>query len=239
MTKLIDGGWLPFAVSAVLALAMFGWRYKEAEERRLRHGKWCHRGLPCRNFVGAAGRHRKAAGAVPLLYAAWQDPLNPMLRRYVRTLQVLDRITVFPTVRYRYVQVDRVAAAERLAVRGIGGGAAPVARVYVCTVRYGYADSFAAPADHRGGADDLVAQVVACLKQHVLPNPNDDAGLTAAGRRRGGGGGRRGHVSAGVLHILGRTRLEAEEGARFACGASRFDEFLRICLFSCAFARWG
>ncbi|RLN12066.1 putative potassium transporter 4 [Panicum miliaceum] len=145
MTKLMDGGWLPFAVSAVLALVMSGWRCR----RQRKPDYDMANGVTVDSLAeilsaAPAGTGRKAAGAVPLLYCtATQDPLPPMLCHHVRTLRFLHRVTVFLTV---------------------------------------------------GSV------------QHVLENPNDGAGLTAADEEVAVVDEA---VSAGVVPVLGRTRLEA------------------------------
>ncbi|KAL6606845.1 hypothetical protein ACP70R_042498 [Stipagrostis hirtigluma subsp. patula] len=203
MTKFLAGGWLPFTVSVALAVVVLGWCYgrQRRAEHEAAHGVTVEHLAELLSTPGA-----QRAPGLCLFYAGKQDPFPPVLGHCIRTAAgVLRRVTVFVT--FRYLPVDHVPAAERLAFRGLAGG---VRGVYGCTVHYGYADTFDARRGRQDAGSDLVAQVVAGLKEHILANQTDaEAGLTAGEEVAMVDEA----VAAGVVHVRGRTRLEAAEGA--------------------------
>ncbi|KAL6861214.1 hypothetical protein ACP4OV_016914 [Aristida adscensionis] len=211
MTKFLDGGWLPFTVSVVLAAVVFGWSY--GRQRRAEH-EAAH-GVTVEHLaVLLSGRPR--APGLCLFYTASQDPLPPVVGHCVRTAAgVLRAVTVLLTFR-RVQAVGRVPAAGQLAVRRLAGARG----VYGCTVQYGYAD------DDGELAADLVARVVAGLREHILASrqSDDGAGGLAAGEEAAMV---EEAAAAGAVHVRGRTRLEAGDGAGWVDRVMlRFYEFL-------------
>ncbi|KAF8779737.1 hypothetical protein HU200_002322 [Digitaria exilis] len=183
-TKIPEGGWLPFAVSMILALIMFGWYY--GRQRKMEY-EMANKVTVERLAELLARPEVQRVPGLCFFYSNIQDGLTPILSHYIKNMSSLHEATVFVTL--RYLLVAKVDEHERILVRSLG----PTG-VYGCTVQYGYADSLA------GGG--LVAQVTSCLRRHV----ETEAGGHEAARL---GAAR----NAGVVHVRGKMRFYVGEDA--------------------------
>lgn len=198
-TKILRGGWLPFAVSLVLALVMFGWYY--GRQRKAEY-EMANRVTPERlgEMLGDGGGVHRVPGLC-FFYSNMQERLTPVLAHYINNLRSLHSVTVFVTL--RYLMVARVDAKERVAVQRF----APRG-VYGCTIWYGYADPL------NNDDDDITEEVARALRHHIQEDGEEAAELDRA-------------REAGVVHVRGKTRFHVgRDTAAFDRVLLGFYEFL-------------
>ncbi|KAL6858801.1 hypothetical protein ACP4OV_017803 [Aristida adscensionis] len=184
-TKVLRGGWLPFAVSVVLALVMFGWYY--GRQRKAEYELANKVTLDRLGELLAGPDVHRVPGLCFFYSSVQQEWLSPVLAHYIKNMRSLHQVTVFLTL--RYLLVAKVGAKDRVAVRRLGPRG-----VYGCTVQYGYAD----PLDCE--EDDVAGQVVRALREHI-----DGGGATAAAAAEAAQ--LEAAWAAGVVHVKGRTRF--------------------------------
>ncbi|CAO1947153.1 unnamed protein product [Urochloa humidicola] len=150
MNKFEEGGWVPFAIAALLLVPTLSWTYG----RKLKAGYEARHALDAAELGALVARTtgaRRSPGACVFL----TDLVNgfpPIVRRYAEHTACLRELTLFVTV--RELPVRSVLPEERfLVARELGP-----AGVYRCVVRYGYMDKY----DLVG--DEFVASAVAALK---------------------------------------------------------------------------
>ncbi|KAL3731241.1 hypothetical protein ACJRO7_028161 [Eucalyptus globulus] len=141
--KILEGGWIPFAISIILAFIMFVWFYgrQRKMEYELTHKINLDR---LETLLSEPGIQR--VPGLCFFYTNIQDGLTPILGHYIKSMRSLHKVTVFTTL--RYLLVPKVAPHERIVVNKVGPKG-----VYGCVIQYGYADS------HNHEGDDLVTQV--------------------------------------------------------------------------------
>ncbi|GMN69771.1 hypothetical protein TIFTF001_038816 [Ficus carica] len=188
-TKIPEGGWIPFAISLILAFIMFGWIY--GRQRKIEYE------LTYKITLDRLGKllSDPSVQRVPGLcffYTNIQDGLTPILGHYIKNMKSLHKVTVFTTL--RYLLVPKVAPHERIIVNKLG-----IRGVYGCVIQYGYAD----PLSLEG--DDIVRQVIESLQEHILKdlgrqpsNPSEVQGQIAELQEA---------RDVGVVHVRGKTRF--------------------------------
>ncbi|XP_009617722.1 probable potassium transporter 17 isoform X2 [Nicotiana tomentosiformis] len=185
-TKIPEGGWIPFAISLILAFIMFGWFY--GRQRKLEYELMHKIDLETLTTLLMDPGLQRVPGLC-FFYTNIQDGLTPILGHYIKNMRSLHKVTVFTTL--RYFLVPKVAPGERIVVSKLG-----LKGVYRCVIRYGYADKLSLE------GDDLVNQVVESLRAHLLQCSNHNSTeeedeipeLEEA-------------KLAGVVHIRGKTRF--------------------------------
>ncbi|XP_078444681.1 putative potassium transporter 17 [Wolffia australiana] len=152
LTKIPEGGWLPFTISIILAFVMFGWY--TGRKKKMQY--------ETRNKITAedlalllSEPHRQRVPGVCFFYSNIQDGLTPVLGHYIKNARSLHEVTVFTTLRYSLVA--KVAERERVAVRPLGPRG-----TFSCAVQFGYADQ-----GLEGG--ELVARVMDELTNGLAP----------------------------------------------------------------------
>ncbi|CAM0908100.1 unnamed protein product [Alopecurus aequalis] len=150
-TKVLNGGWMPFAVSLLLALVMFGWYY--GRQRKVEY-EMANKVTLDRLGELLAGPDVHRVPGLCFFYSNMQDWLTPVLGHYIKNMHSLPKVTVFLTL--RYLLIAKVDAKDRVTIRRFGPNG-----VYGCTIQYGYAD----PLDFE--EDNLAGQVVSSLREHV------------------------------------------------------------------------
>ncbi|KAG6764360.1 hypothetical protein POTOM_031826 [Populus tomentosa] len=189
LSKIPEGGWIPFAISFILAFIMFGWFYgrQKKTEYELTH----------KIDLGRLGLLLSEPGIqrVPglcFVYSNIQDGLTPILGHYIKNMKSLHKVTIFTTL--RYLLVPKVAAHERIVVNKLG-----LKGIYGCVIQYGYADSLNLE------GDDIVSQVTDSLQVYLQ---NCSSCLTSEHHEV------QEEISAfeeaklaGVVHIRGKTRF--------------------------------
>ncbi|KAL9401623.1 hypothetical protein Peur_005472 [Populus x canadensis] len=189
LSKIPEGGWIPFAISFILAFIMFGWFY--GRQKKIEYE------LTHKIDLGRLGLLLSEPGIqrVPGLcffYSNIQDGLTPILGHYIKNMKSLHKVTIFTTL--RYLLVPKVAAHERIVVNKLG-----LEGIYGCVIQYGYADSL------NLGGDDIVSQVTDSLQGYLQ---NCSRCLTSEHHEV------QEEISAfeeaklaGVVHIRGKTRF--------------------------------
>nr|BAE93157.1 high-affinity potassium transporter [Phragmites australis] len=190
-TKILRGGWLPFAVSLVMALVMFGWYYgrKRKAEYEMDNKVTLER---LGELLAGPDVHR--VPGLCFFYSNMQEWFTPVLAQYIKSTRSLHRVTVFLTL--RYLLEAKVDAKDRIAVRQFGPRG-----VYGCTIQYGYAD----PLDDE--EDDLAGQVVRALREHIEREAAPSAAEEAAQLEEA--------WAAGVVHVRGKTRFHVGRDTGF------------------------
>lgn len=186
LTKIPEGGWIPFAISLILAVIMFGWFY--GRQRKMEY-ELTHKIDLDRLGVLLSNPGVQRVPGLCFFYTNIQDGLTPILGHYVKNMRSLHQVTIFTTL--RYLLVPKVAPHERVVVKKMG-----LKGVYGCVIQYGYADSLSLEGD-------LVTQVTDCLRAHIqncrdnealIPIEDELLDLEEAKR-------------TGVVHIRGKTRF--------------------------------
>lgn len=184
-TKIPEGGWLPFAVSIILAMVMFGWYY--GRQRKTEYEIANKVTVERLGELLAKPEVQRVPGLC-FFYSNIQDGLTPIVGHYIKNMSSLHAVTVFVTL--RYLLVAKVDERERVLVARLGPDG-----VYGCTVQYGYADSLS------GG--DLTAQVTGSLRRHF---GTSEAGAEEAARLEAA-------RTNGVVHVRGKMRFYVGEDA--------------------------
>ncbi|KAK4597015.1 hypothetical protein RGQ29_014861 [Quercus rubra] len=150
-TKIYEGGWIPFAISFILAVIMFGWFY--GRQRKLEY-ELTHKITLERLRVLLSNPGVQRVPGLCFFYTNIQDGLTPILGHYIKNMKSLHKVTIFTTL--RYLLVSKVAPHERIIIKKLG-----LKGVYGCVIQYGYADSLNLE------GDDFVSQVTNSLQMHL------------------------------------------------------------------------
>ncbi|CAI9785515.1 unnamed protein product [Fraxinus pennsylvanica] len=187
-TKIPEGGWIPFAISFILAFIMFGWFY--GRQRKIEYEVTHKIDLDRLNLLlSDPGVHR--VPGLCFFYTNIQDGLSPILGHYIKNMKSLHKVTIFTTL--RYLLVPKVAPHERIVVKKLG-----LKGMYRCIMQYGYADSLCLE------GYDFVTQVTDVLRDHISNCPDEEALISSDDDE----------ISdledaklAGVVHVHGKTRF--------------------------------
>ncbi|KQK11370.1 potassium transporter 6 [Brachypodium distachyon] len=190
MTKVAQGGWVPFAISAFFLAITLSWTYgrKKKSEYEASH---MIAGPELASIVARCAR-------VPGVCFFFTDLMNgvpPIVRHYAEHTGCLRELLLFVTVRTLHVR--SVLPEERflLAPPAAAADDEPLpAGVYRSVVQYGYMDK----QDLEG--DELLESVVAALREAAGVGGDEEAEMMELARRRG------------VGIVIGRTILTAGEG---------------------------
>ncbi|GKC82316.1 probable potassium transporter 17 isoform X1, partial [Tanacetum coccineum] len=155
-TKIKEGGWIPFAISLILALIMFGWFY--GRQRKMEY-ELTHKIDMDRLKLLLSDPGVQRVPGLCFFYTNIQDGFTPVLGHYIKNMRSIHKVIVFTTL--RYLLVPKVAPNERFVVKRLGQG------VYGCLIQYGYADSLNLKAD-------FVSHIIASLQDHVMQYSNEN-----------------------------------------------------------------
>ncbi|XP_057544360.1 probable potassium transporter 17 isoform X2 [Amaranthus tricolor] len=189
LTKIPEGGWIPFAISFILAFIMFGWYY--GRQRKIDY-ELTHKIDIDRLRVLLSDPGVQRVPGMCFFYTNIQDGLTPVLGHYIKNMKSLHKVTIFTTL--RYLLVPKVAPHERILISKLG-----LKGIYGCVIQYGYADSL-----HLEGGN-FVNQVNTYLKDYIthysghLPSDvmvihEELSNLQEA-------------KNLGVVHVRGKTRF--------------------------------
>lgn len=189
LTKIPEGGWIPFAISFILAFIMFGWYY--GRQRKIDY-ELTHKIDIDRLRVLLSDPGVQRVPGMCFFYTNIQDGLTPVLGHYIKNMKSLHKVTIFTTL--RYLLVPKVAPHERILISKLG-----LKGIYGCVIQYGYADSL-----HLEGGN-FVNQVNTYLKDYIthysghLPSDvmaihEELSNLQEA-------------KNVGVVHVRGKTRF--------------------------------
>ncbi|KAJ6431615.1 hypothetical protein OIU84_018989 [Salix udensis] len=189
LSKIPEGGWIPFAISFILAFIMFGWFYgrQKKMEYELTHKIDLERlGM----LLSEPGIQR--VPGLCFFYTNIQDGLTPILGHYIKNMRSLHTVTIFTTL--RYLLVPKVAAHERIVVNRLG-----LEGVYGCVIQYGYADSLNLEGDGfvNQVTDSLQVYIQNCPDSLTSDHEEIQEEISAFEEAK----------LAGVVHIRGKTRF--------------------------------
>ncbi|KAJ0507684.1 putative potassium transporter [Helianthus annuus] len=177
-TKIKQGGWIPFAISVILAFIMFGWFY--GRQRKLEY-ELTHKIDMDRLKILLSDPCVQRVPGLCFFYTNIQDGFTPVLGHYINNMRSIHKVTVFTTL--RYLLVPKVSPTERFVVKRLG-----LKGVYGCLIQYGYADSL----DFQG---DFVSQIICSLQTHIMHGEDQEMiDLSEA-------------QQAAVVHVRGKTRF--------------------------------
>ncbi|RVW27592.1 putative potassium transporter 17 [Vitis vinifera] len=190
-TKFLEGGWIPFAISLILAFIMFGWFYGRQRkiEYELTHKISLDR---LEQLLSDPGVQR--VPGLCFFYTNIQDGLTPVLGHYIKNMKSLHKVTIFTTL--SYLLVPKVAQHERIVVDKLG-----LKGVYGCVIQYGYADSLNLE------GDDFVSLVTNSLQAYIQKDTDpeiEEEILDLEEARR-----------SGVVHIRGKARFYTGKSCRW------------------------
>lgn len=202
LTKIPEGGWIPFAISFILAFIMFGWYY--GRQRKIEYELTHKVDLGRLGMLLSDPTVQRVPGMC-FFYTNIQNGLTPILGHYVKNMRSLHKVTIFTTL--RYLLVPKVAPQDRILVKKLGRKG-----VYACVIRYGYADSLNLE------GDDFVSQVMdslrllienfsSCLPSDPLQVEEEISELREANM-------------AGIIHVRGKARFHIGKNT------SLFDRFM-------------
>lgn len=149
-TKIKEGGWIPFAISLILAFIMFGWFY--GRQRKMEY-ELTHKVDMDRLKLLFSDPCVQRVPGLCFFYTNIQDGFTPVLGHYIKNMRSIHKVTVFTTL--RYLLVPKVAPNERFVVKRLG-----IKGVYGCFIHYGYADSL----NLQG---DFVSHILRSLQDHI------------------------------------------------------------------------
>lgn len=189
LTKLSQGGWIPFAISVILAIIMFGWFY--GRQKKIEYELTYKIDLNRLGTLLSDPGVQRVPG-VCFFYTNIQDGLTPVLGHYIKNVKSLHKVTIFTTL--SYLLVPKVAPHERIVVKKLG-----IRGLYGCVIQYGYADSLNI---ERG--DDFVSQVLHSLEVQINNSSDEITSISYLDEE----------ISdlqeaklAGVVHVRGKTRF--------------------------------
>ncbi|XVF43483.1 hypothetical protein PTKIN_Ptkin02bG0043600 [Pterospermum kingtungense] len=203
LTKIPEGGWIPFAISFILAFIMFGWYY--GRQRKIEYELTHKVDLGRLGMLLSDPTVQRVPGMC-FFYTNIQNGLTPVLGHYVKNMRSLHKVTIFTTL--RYLLVPKVAPQDRILVKKLG-----LKGVYACVIWYGYADSLNLE------GDDFVSQVMDSLRlliencssylpsDHPSPVEEEVSELREA-------------KTAGIIHVRGKARFHLGKNT------SLFDRFM-------------
>ncbi|KAK7319187.1 hypothetical protein RJT34_03905 [Clitoria ternatea] len=187
-TKVVEGGWIPFAISFILAFIMFGWFY--GRQRKIDY-ELAHKITFERLEELLVDPSVQRVPGICFFYTNIQDGLTPTLGHYIKNMKSLHKVTIFTTL--RYLLVPKVAPHERIVIKKSN-----LEGVYCCVIQYGYADALNLEGDH------FVGQIISRLTLHIQNCTNNISSdskeieeISSLEEAR----------CAGVVHVRGKTRF--------------------------------
>uniref|UniRef100_A0A0E0QL25 Potassium transporter n=1 Tax=Oryza rufipogon TaxID=4529 RepID=A0A0E0QL25_ORYRU len=153
MNKILQGGWVPFAITAFFLIITLSWTYGRSKKGEYELANVMER----EEFIKTVTTRSRVPG-VCIFCTDMMNGIPPIVRHYVQHVASLRELMVFVTI--RVLPVRTVLPEERFIIDKLE----PVG-VYRCIVQYGYMDN------HNMEGDDYVASVIASLKEIA---ENDD-----------------------------------------------------------------
>eukprot|EP00250_Pteridium_aquilinum_P035012 c8454_g1_i1 orf=416-2833(-) len=133
MSKIVQGGWLPFVVAIFIGLIMYTWVYG-----REKHHAYEKANMVSMHDLGSMLNSPNASvKRVPglcIFYCDFDDEIPPLMRHYLRNVRSLHKIVIFTTV--CYCKIPKVPYDERFKFSNCDG----YPGLFRCTVLYGYAE---------------------------------------------------------------------------------------------------
>ncbi|MCO5587762.1 hypothetical protein L7F22_041714 [Adiantum nelumboides] len=161
VTKIPQGGWLPFAVSILLVIIMRSWKY--GHDKRYQYEM---KHLLSEEDLGAliADTGAKRVPGLCFFYSDMLHGVPPIVSHYVKNIRSLHQVIVLITI--RYIPVTTVLPNERFLV-----GCLRFRGAYRCIAQYGYMDII----DTEG--EEFKTSVVETLKSYIIAKTTYEAEL--------------------------------------------------------------
>ncbi|XP_022887054.1 potassium transporter 26-like [Olea europaea var. sylvestris] len=182
LNKIPQGGWVPFAISAIFLIIMLSWTYGRSKKSAYEaERKMSTRELD--EMLSSSNIYRTPG--ICFFFTDLVNGIPPIIRHYVQNTNSVQEIMVIITV--RTLPIKTVLPEERFNVGKLG-----LEGVYRCLVQFGYKDS----QDMKG--DAYINSMVAKLQEHV-DNMNEERRIQLAAQK-------------GIIFVTGRTILKANQG---------------------------
>ncbi|XP_073012736.1 potassium transporter 26-like [Typha latifolia] len=146
LNKIVQGGWVPFAISAIFIIITLSWTYGRSKKSEFELSRKMSR----QEFDELVTRSTRLPGLC-FFCTDLMNGIPPIVRHYVQHIGSLREVMVFVTV--RILPVRSVLPDERFLVAKLGPNG-----VYRCLVQYGYMDK------HTMEGDVYSESVIAALK---------------------------------------------------------------------------
>lgn len=182
LNKIPQGGWVPFAISAIFLIIMLSWTYGRSKKSAYEaERKMSTRELD--EMLSSSNIYRTPG--ICFFFTDLVNEIPPIIRHYVQNTNSVQEIMVIITV--RTLPIKTVLPEERFNVGKLGHEG-----VYRCLVQFGYKDS----QDMKG--DAYINSMVAKLQVHA-DNMNEERRIQLAAQK-------------GIIFVTGRTILKANQG---------------------------
>ncbi|KAL3521604.1 hypothetical protein ACH5RR_019753 [Cinchona calisaya] len=181
LNKIPQGGWVPFAISAILGTVMLSWTYGRSKKSTYEEeGKMSINEL--NQMLSSACLYRTPG--ICFFFTDLVNGIPPIIRRYIQHTNSVREIMVVVTI--RTLPIKTVLPEERFNVGKLG-----VEGVYRCLVQLGYKDSL----NLDGG--DYITAMVAKLRENAETIVEEQKIHSAAERE--------------TVFVIGRTILTANQ----------------------------
>lgn len=164
LQKIPQGGWVPFAISALSMAVMLSWTYGRSKKAAYE----AENGMSVAEMEEVLSGFCRTPG-VCFFYTDAIYGVPPIIRHYILHANSVREVMVLVTI--RTMPVKSVAPAERLHVGRLGG-----VGVYRCLISVGYKD--AEDMDGAEYADSIVAKLV-----EMMDDPNEAQRIESAVKR--------------------------------------------------------
>ncbi|KAL6972045.1 Potassium transporter, partial [Sarracenia purpurea var. burkii] len=187
LNKIPQGGWVPFAISAVFLTVMLSWTYGRSKktlyeaERKMSYSE-------LQDMLSNPSLYRPPG--ICFFYTDLVNGIPPIIRHYIQHTNSVRKIMMVVTI--RTLPIQKVQPEARLVIGKLG-----VDGVYRCLVQFGYKDILYS----EGEADNYIASMVEKLREDAETVEEADKLETA--------------VAEGVVFVTGRTILRANKNNKW------------------------
>ncbi|KAL3690594.1 hypothetical protein R1sor_016903 [Riccia sorocarpa] len=166
LTKVPQGGWFPFVISAIVTLVMFSWNMGCQTKF-----KYEMKNTITKDNLGDLLAHVGSVRVpgICFFYTELCDGIPPIVGHYVKNVRSLHRVLVFITI--QWLPVKTVLPAERFLVGRVG-----FPGVYRCIARYGYRDLLEMQ------TDEFVDQFTQTLSEYIMLSSSSTRHNSSFGR---------------------------------------------------------
>ena len=182
LQKIPQGGWVPFAISALFMVVMMSWKYGRSKKTTYEaHNKMSVTELD--DALSGSNGFCRTPG-VCFFFTDLVYGIPPIIRHYIQQTNSVREIMVLVTI--RTLPIKTITPTERLYVQKLGRYG-----VYQCLIQFGYKDV----EDMNGAeyADSIVAKLV-----ELIDDPNEVQKIQSA-------------VKRGIVFVTRRTILKANK----------------------------
>lgn len=159
LSKVPQGGWLPFLVAILLGMIMYSWTYG-----RQKHHAYEKANTTSIDDVGGllATYNIKRVPGLCVFYCDLEDDVPPLIRHYLRNVRSLHRTIVFLSL--KYAKMPKVPEAERFKISTCGG----YTGLYKCVALYGYGENKNAASSGfwENLVDSVKRHIETCINSH-------------------------------------------------------------------------